>query len=170
MKLGKQMREPFRWLTDPLSIGGSKASPAVRTMVEQLSKHSTTGFPTEFAYKHGQPQGTFVESVPARLKSIGSKFIPFSLQGNSVMFAFPKSSFTERTAIMELGNAIRGTKGLGGDRALVNDILRMAKLNNLDVLKIASQVRRQTGDPRGMMTAFIENEKQQRALARQRGN
>lgn len=152
MKLGKQFREPFRWLIEPEKIFGAKLSPAIRTVVEQVTKHSTTGFPTEFADKQGAIPMTIVESVPKRLKSVVDKFIPFSLGGNSVMFAFPKSTFKEKDAIIALRSAIKGTKGSGASGKEVTDILRLAQANGLDLSRIKSTVRREVGDPRGLLT------------------
>ena len=145
-KLGKQFREPLRWLTEPTKILGAKTSPVFQVLVEQLTGSSATGFPTEFAEGRGKPQGTFMESTPKRLKSIIDKFIPFSFRGGSVFFALPKSSFTNFKAIKELSKAMKK-----GDRELVNDILNLAQSGNLDVGFIKGQVKRNIGDPRGLL-------------------
>lgn len=156
MKLGKQFREPFRWLMEPDKIFGAKLAPGIQTVVEQFSKHSTTGFPTEFADKQGGIPMTIMESVPKRLKSFSEKFVPFSFRGNSILFAFPKSSYSETNAIKALRDAVEGSKGTGASAQEIRDILRFSSAAGHDLARIKGVVRREIGDPRKLLDQDIE--------------
>ena len=152
MTLGKQMREPFRWLTEPLTVFGNKMSPASRTVAEQLTGRSPgSQFPTGFARGAGDPPVTIVEQIPARLKNIGAKFTPFSLGGNSVFLAFPKKSFTETRAVAALIRAAKGGKIGGADAKEIQIILRLSAQANHDVNRVMSRARKEVGSPRGLL-------------------
>jgi hypothetical protein len=146
VKLGKQFREPLRWLTEPWKIGGAKMAPAVQTLVEQFTGHSASGFPTDFAGSKQSVPMTVMEEVPLRAEAFVKKFIPFSFQGNSYMMALPKSTFNNTDAIRAVSDAIKD-----GDGKSVREILKLAKANGLNLSYIKSQVQRGTGDPRGFM-------------------
>lgn len=146
IKLGKQFREPLRWLSEPWKIGGAKLAPEIQTLVEQFTGHSGSGFPTDFAKSRQPVPLTVMEEVPLRLKALVEKFIPFSFQGNSYMMAFPKSTFNNTDAIRAVSDAIKDGDGKG-----VLEILQLAKVSGLNLRFIKTQVQRGTGDPRGFM-------------------
>lgn len=146
IKLGKQFREPLRWLSEPWKIGGAKLAPEIQTLAEQFTGHSGSGFPTDFAKARQPVPLTVMEEVPLRIKALVKKFVPFSFQGNSYMMAFPKSTFNNTDAIGAVSDAIKD-----GDRKGVLEILQLAKANGLNLKFIKSQVKRGTGDPRGLM-------------------
>lgn len=164
MKLGKQMREPFRWLTEPLSIGGGKTSPFAKEVVEQLSGHSPGGgFPTAFANDFHKKPTTFVEQIPSRVANTLAKFVPFSLNGKSVFLAFPKKSLTpfgvekalieslERGKIKEL---LRAT-GLKSKKATeIRTILNIARSAGFNVNRILGNVKRKMGDEANILASF----------------
>jgi len=136
-KLGKQLREPLRWMTDPLSIGGPKMSPGLREVFEQLTAHSTTGFPTDFAHKPGTLPMAFHETLPARLKNVSEKFVPFSFQGNNYWFTFPKSSYSETSAAKTIMDELKvGTKNG------VLQLLRHSAANGHDINRIKGKITR----------------------------
>lgn len=152
IKLGKQFREPLRWLTEPDKIFGSKLSPGIQIVVEQFTAHSTTGFPTEFAAEKQPVPLTIMEQVPLRAKNFISKFIPFSFQGNSFMMALPKSTFNEKDAIRGVADAMKGGKfRKGADVKAIRAILQLAQANGLNVSRIKSAVKRGVGDPSGIL-------------------
>ena len=72
---GKQWREVIRMFMDPPQYLGSKLTPAIQTVWEQLSDHSVTGWKAKWA------RDPFWDSVPDRTVAIANKFLPFSLQG-----------------------------------------------------------------------------------------
>jgi len=157
VKLGKQFREPFRWLTEPDKIFGAKLAPGVQVAVEQLTAHSTTGFPTELAELNiKKVPMTFMEKVPTRAKIFVEKFVPFSFRGNNFMMALPKSTFSERDAILGVADAIKGTKFTGSDSLAVREILKLAAANGLNVNRIKGAVKREVGDPRGLLNQDLE--------------
>ncbi len=164
MKLGKQMREPFRWLTDPLSIGGGKTAPFAKEVVEQLSGRSPgSQFPTAFANDfHKKPQA-FVEQIPARIGNTLAKFVPFSINGKSVLLAFPKSSmsaFTVEKALIDslqdgkVNNLLRST-GLRDKKAKeIRTIITIARSAGMDVNRIMGNVKRKIGDEAQILERF----------------
>lgn len=153
MKLGKQMREPFRWLTDPMSILGGKMAPGAKEVIEQFSGRSPGGgYPTEFATKQGELPVGFVESIPKRLKNIGLKFVPFSLNGKSVLYTFPKSSFTETKALRGLIAAGRSGKLGEADAKEIRLILDMAGKAGFDIGRLKARARKEVGNPFGLLS------------------
>jgi len=62
------------------------------------------------------------------------------------MMAFPKSTFNNTDAIRAVSDSIKA-----GDGKSVQEILKLAKANGLNLSFIKSQVKRGTGDPRGFM-------------------
>ena len=136
VKLGKQLREPIRWMTNPIGIGGAKLSPGVKEVIEQFTGVSPGGFATEFANKGFGPQPAFFETIPKRIKNVADKFIPFSLRGDSFFFALPKSTFSTTNAIEGIEDAVKDR-----DRQGVADILKFAEANGLSIGFIKSQVK-----------------------------
>jgi len=136
VKLGKQLREPIRWMTEPFKIGGAKLAPGVKEVIEQFTGVSPGGFPTEFGSKGFGPQPTFFETIPLRIKNVASKFVPFSIGGNSFFMALPKSTFSTTQAINGVVDAIND-----GDRRGVNDIMKFAEANGLNASFIRGQVK-----------------------------
>ena len=161
MKLGKQMREPFRWLTDPLSIGGGKASPLAKEVVEQLSGRSPgSQFPTEFAKDFNKKPQSLVEQIPARVGNVLAKFEPFILSGKSVWLAFPKASLTQtkvENALIEtlnngkVANLLRATGAKNSKTKDVRAILTIAASSGMDVGRILGNVKRKIGDEAGVL-------------------
>lgn len=85
---GKQVKEVFRYLENPVEILGAKASPIVHTVFEQWTGHQAgSGWPMPWEYE----ELSFYESLPARTLSIMEKFKPFALRGNNFAFTFPMS-------------------------------------------------------------------------------
>jgi hypothetical protein len=155
-KLGKQFREPLRWLTEADKIGGSKLSPAIQLITEQLSGHTTTGYATDLASKVGQRPMTMVEKIPTRLRMVVQKFIPFSVGGKNVFLALPRSSFTQTNAMTAIEDALRGTKGSGADADAVREILKLSLASGHDIARIKGMVRRNVGDPRGLLEQRLD--------------
>lgn len=157
VKFGKQFREPFRWLTEPDKIFGAKLAPGVQIAVEQLTAHTTTGFPTELADLNlKKVPMSFMEKVPTRARIFVEKFIPFSFRDNNFMMALPKSTFSERDAIKGVADAVKGNKFTGPDRLGVKEILKLAAANGLNVARIKGAVRREIGDPRGLLDQDLD--------------
>lgn len=164
MKLGKQMREPFRWLTDPLSIGGGKVSPLAKEVLEQLTGVSPgTGFKTAFAPDYLKKPQALIEQIPARVGNTLAKFIPYSISGKSVWFAFPKSSMTQRKVELalidtlgrgKLSELARATGALNNRRTDIRSILVIAASSGMDVGRIIGNVKRQVGDTNGLLDSF----------------
>lgn len=88
MHPGKQIREVVGWVTDPLLTVRRKASPAVHTVIEQISGHSTTGW--EMPWTENGVEKNFWSSLPQRTVAAAEKFVPFSIGGlaSQTQFAF----------------------------------------------------------------------------------
>lgn len=86
MHPGKQVREVLGWLQNPNKTLGAKASPAVHTVIEQMTGSTTSGWDMPWKTE----EKGFWESVPERIKTIGQKFVPFSVSGiaSQTQFAF----------------------------------------------------------------------------------
>ena len=166
MKLGKQMREPFRWLTEPLKMGGAKLAPLNKEIVEQLSGRSPgSQFPTAFAADFNKKPTPLIEQIPSRVMHTLAKFKPYSLQGKNVFYMFPRSSLTpfkveealintlERSKLKSLG---RATGVLDKKSIEIRDILTIAKAANMDVNRIMGNVKRKIGDEAQILEMFKE--------------
>lgn len=100
---GKQFREPFRWMTEPIHVLAGKASPVLQSSVEQLTGHTTSGFDLGF-----EEEGTLKGNIVARMKAFGGKFAPISVRGNNAFFTFPASKgITNWKAVQLFEKAIR---------------------------------------------------------------
>jgi len=75
LRFGKQYREIFEWLEDPIKKFGSKLAPTVREAYKQLSGYSVTGWESEWAKKATWSAEAFKE----RAKSLISMGIPYSI-------------------------------------------------------------------------------------------
>jgi hypothetical protein len=149
--LGKQAREVTRWVTNPLEQLLHKASPAVRTVMEQATGVEPGGYPTAFA------DAEFWESIPDRAKSVGEKFIPFSFQGNNFAFALPlRKGMTYYRARETMANILEHHADPGLLRKLgakPDDVVKLedlvaqvtaaAQANNLDADRIFRDARAQ---------------------------
>jgi len=89
--IGKQFREPLRYVTDPINIIGSKLSPFVRTAVEQGTGATTTAFPMKWSENKWGATLNDTEKWMARFVSVGEKFVPFSFRQGNKWFTFPSS-------------------------------------------------------------------------------
>jgi hypothetical protein len=124
MRLGKQFREPFEWMSNPLHTFGKKMAPWAQIAFEQLSGHSTTGFPQEFA----EMDFWSTENAISRTKGIGEKFIPFAIRGNQFALTAPTS---KGLTPYKAGEMLRQAM-LDRDDAQVKRIIRGAIENNLE--------------------------------------
>ena len=93
IKLSKQVREPLRWIIDPLHEAKVKTSPALQMGYEQVSGESITGWPTDI--KGGE---TLWQQIPERAKTLAKHAVPFSLAGNNALMSFPTSKGMNPTA------------------------------------------------------------------------
>jgi len=107
---GKQIHEPLRWFEDPVKLLGSKSSPMVRGLVEQLSGHQAgSGWPTSFQGTEG------AENISKRVETIATSFLPFSLRGvvegrgnKTFMLMYPvKKGMTPRGTKELIGKAMK---------------------------------------------------------------
>jgi hypothetical protein len=85
MNLGKRPEEVLRWFTRPDENLRSKASRPVAEVINQIVGSENGDFKAPWKQDHE----SFAESVPARLKSVGSQFVPFSFAGNSFVLSVP---------------------------------------------------------------------------------
>ena len=88
VKPGKQFREVLRYFTEPHRIIGAKLSPAMHTVLEQVTGSQAGGY-WDMPWK--KDNLGWWESIPPRLQAIATKFRPFSLSGNNFAFTFPMS-------------------------------------------------------------------------------
>ena len=72
---GKQWREVMRLFEKPHVYLGSKTTPAIQIVIEQLSGFSIGGMETRFK------KDEFWDSIPERAQTVADKFLPFSSQG-----------------------------------------------------------------------------------------
>jgi len=84
VNLGKRPEEILRWFTTPDQQIESKAGRLVANLLAQL-----TGTEGDFKAEWKRDHEAFLESVPARLKSVAKQFIPFSLSGNQFVLSLP---------------------------------------------------------------------------------
>lgn len=151
VKIGKQLREPLRWMTDPFAIFGSKLSPGFQTVIEQLSAHSSGGYPTEFATKQGRLPMTAMESIPKRVKAIGAKFIPFSFGGNQIFFALPTKAYSQTSAVRALVGAVEGN-----DPLAVKELMKLSVANGHNIGRVRGIVKQETRDVNGLLNQSLE--------------
>ena len=92
LRFGKQMTEPWRWLSEPLNVLGSKLSPFLRGIIPQLTKHEAgSGYPTSFADEEGFDIGK-------RAGHLAQSVLPFSMRGlfkrggGTYLLMYPKVS------------------------------------------------------------------------------
>lgn len=118
IKLGKQMREPLRWVENPVEVLGAKMSPALKMLWEQVSGASPSGYPAEWK---DQP---FMTSIPSRIKGVGEAFVPIS------EFGFSPTSFM---SIAPMGAATTGYKLVAAYKEALErkQFDKIAKLNTL---------------------------------------
>lgn len=85
INLGKRAAEVTRWFSHPEQNIEAKASRPVAEMFKQLTGDSGGGFKEPWAQDHE----TFIESLPARAKSIGTEFFPFVFSGSQFAMSVP---------------------------------------------------------------------------------
>ena len=101
--------------------------------IEQLTKHSTTGFPTEFAEKPFEPEKTTKQKLKARAKSVGEKFVPFAVRGQQYALSVPTSKgITGFKAIRMFEKAIKRK-----NKKQEDDVRKALKKNNYTSKEIA---------------------------------
>jgi hypothetical protein len=145
---GKQAREVLGWAQDGISTLGRKLSPAVQTVMEQITGHQPGGFPADWERDAYAETGIAATWWP-RTKAIAAKFIPFSMRGNNFAFAAPMSKgMTPYKARRKMVSALRAyaepgwfhsgaTEGNLQD--LVRGIIKAAKANGHDGEKLYRQ-------------------------------
>ena len=85
---GKQVRELFDWVDDPVSTLGKKSSVATKVVFEQfLGETPGTDYPVRWKRHPGEE--TFWRSIGDRVITVAEKFIPMSAKGNNLAFTFP---------------------------------------------------------------------------------
>lgn len=135
----KQAKEVLRWVTDLPGNLGSKASPVVRLLGEQLTSHDVgSGFPAPWAREDEFGiKPTFLESIPQRLLGASETYIPFSFSGDNFAFTLPVSKgMTSYRFIQEYRRAY-----LDGNKGQMQRIELSGRFNNLDVKKLKSQAK-----------------------------
>jgi hypothetical protein len=78
IRMGKQFREVYDWMSEPINTLGKKLSPSLREGLRQLTKHDPgSGFPTDYAEYKEFWSG---ENILARIKSVAEMPLPFSIR------------------------------------------------------------------------------------------
>ena len=125
LRPGKQFHDPFNLILNPARTLGSKLSPGIQVITEQLTKHPTTGFPTSFT---SDKELTFEEEAQARGAAILGKFQPFTFRGSNTLATFPQSKgLTSFRAIKLFEEALSS-----GDAKLLEEARSAAIQNSLD--------------------------------------
>lgn len=132
IKLGKQMREPLRWVYEPFKQFGAKLAPGIQIAVEQLAGTSTTGFPLP----HKDEEGG--EALASRAGAIGEKFVPFAFSDTNFGFALPRSAGTTGFKVI---NGLKKALAEKDSRAMA-DWMRAAAVNGYDPRKMLSLAKR----------------------------
>ena len=84
VNLGKRPQEILNWFTEPDKQVLSKASRPVAMIFEQV-----TGSEGDFKAPWKQDHESFIESLPARAKAIGTEALPFTFRGNQFALSAP---------------------------------------------------------------------------------
>lgn len=125
LRPGKQFHDPFNLILRPAQTLGAKLSPGVQVIAEQLTRHTSTGFPTEFASNKNL---TAREEAAARASAILGKFKPFTLRGSNTLATFPQSKgLTSFRAVELFVEALQS-----GDANLLAEARRASIANSLD--------------------------------------
>ena len=122
MRHGKQYREVAEFLMNDVNTFMNKLSPTVRAAIEQGVGTSASGFPLPF---RGKP---IRKSVPSRVKQAASSLVPFSIKGQNIGLAFPKSRGATPFRIQEM--FIEAIKSNDSER--MKEIGTLAASNNID--------------------------------------
>lgn len=140
LRHGKQFREIFEWLENPLKKFGNKLAPVTREALTQLSGTTPIGWDTEFKGKDFWD----IETLKARAKSLISLGAPYSLSTvtkskNLLGLAFPISkglSWYEANELM-----IKAIEKK--DKNYLTEIWRAALENNLNAQQIYENAKRE---------------------------
>lgn len=131
LRWGKQFRELPEFFMNPIGKFGGKLSPVARQTLEQFTKHSVGGYPTEFADKG------FVQGMGGRVSHATKMFRPYSMSGQSLYGAFPTSKgMTEWKARQLFMQAIEKN-----DIPFAREIWQGGLKNNVDVKRAFAQAR-----------------------------
>ena len=84
VNLGKRAAEIVRWVSEPMANIESKAARPIAEIFRQV-----TGTEGDFKAEWKRDHESFLESLPARGKSLAKEFLPFSLTGTQFVLSVP---------------------------------------------------------------------------------
>ncbi|HEX6827232.1 MAG TPA: hypothetical protein VF077_13015 [Nitrospiraceae bacterium] len=127
INLGKRPEEILGWFTDADKIAMSKMARPVAEIFRQI-----TGTEGDFKAEWKRDHETFVESLPARAKSVGSILVPFSLSGNQFALSLP---FRKGMTKYKAEQAFESAYELAAEPSRIRSMLR-GQPQNIDSLLI----------------------------------
>ena len=100
----KQVREPLRWITNPIYESGVKASPLVQMGAEQYTGKSMTGWPTGISTR--KEDFWDAENMGERAKTLAGHFVPFAFSGSNLLMSLPVRKGKKKTEDEALKRAL----------------------------------------------------------------
>ncbi len=132
VNLGKRPAEILRWFSNPMEQLESKAARPVAELVKQIA-----GMEGSFQAEWKRDHESFIESLPARGKSVAKEFLPFSFSGSQFVLSLPMAKGMTKYKAQQ---AFQSVYEVAAEPSRVKAILRGQPFAEGDLKSMVSQI------------------------------